>query len=97
MLRRFAVATLRDMPELGMTEDDLRTLAKDKEWADETCLVALASALGVTIHVVASFREEEEATCPYRRYAPPGGAESSCDVFLTYIKPIHYNALDLTP
>ena len=60
-------------------------------WGDELCLQAAAAAFGVVVHVVTA---HDANWC--LAYRPDAGADvgaRSC--FLSYVHPVHYNALGL--
>eukprot|EP00930_Biecheleria_cincta_P083403 TRINITY_DN72987_c0_g1_i1.p1 TRINITY_DN72987_c0_g1~~TRINITY_DN72987_c0_g1_i1.p1 ORF type:complete len:263 (+),score=27.03 TRINITY_DN72987_c0_g1_i1:200-988(+) len=87
----------------------LRDMAKNRTWGDELTLRAVVEAYGCVAHVVTSepanwflvYEPEEDtaafdpkiAVCPRGYQTPPKGKQ----VFLSYVSPIHYNAIVASP
>eukprot|EP00667_Euglena_gracilis_P017573 EG_transcript_18558 len=65
----------------------LEDMAED-EWGDEVTLRACADAFGVVVHVVMS-----AATPWYRTWEPTEAPSPARHVVLSYLSPVHYNAL----
>ena len=70
----------------------LQKMAKARTWGDELTLRAFADCFGVCVHVVTS----TDANW-YLVYSPPEGVAPRKQVFLTYLSPVHYDALSATP
>ena len=71
--------------EFGAYADEM---AHSKTWGDELTLRAVADALGCTVHVVTS----NEANW-YLVYTPADDKPVRKHLFLTYVAPVHYDAL----
>lgn len=86
----------------------LRDMGKNRTWGDELTLRAVVEAYGCVAHVVTSepanwflVYEPEDmsafdssiAVCPKGQQLPPKGKH----VFLSYVSPIHYNAIVANP
>lgn len=65
-------------------------MAHSKTWGDELTLRAVADALRCTVHVVTS----NEANW-YLQYTPANDQPVQKHLFLTYVAPVHYDALAL--
>ena len=76
------------MFEEGELEAYLGRMALNRTWGDELTLRATADCYRVSIHVVTSTVENW-----YLAYEPQGGAAARRNLFLTYISPVHYDAL----
>ena len=75
----------------GELEPYLNTMARARTWGDELTLRAFADCFEVTVHVVAS--TEGSWHHVYSPSALPDGSEPKKHVFLTYLSPVHYDAL----
>lgn len=86
----------------------LRDMGKNRTWGDELTLRAVVEAYGCVAHVVTSepsnwflvYAPEDMsavdstiAVCPRGHQLPPKGKQ----VFLSYVSPIHYNAIVANP
>ena len=69
----------------------LTRMGSDRTWGDELTLRAAADAFGCTIHVITSTDEHW-----HLRYEPEGPTPAKL-LFLTYVSPVHYNAICRTP
>ena len=83
-------------PEL---EAYLREMAQPRAWGDELTLRGAAGAYQCTIHVITSLQGHW-----YLRYAGAGApqqgappAQTGREVFLSYISPVHYDAIEHVP
>ena len=66
----------------------LATMAMPRTWGDELTLRAAADAFGVSVHVITSTE-----TNWYLRYDPSDGSTPKAHAFLTYVSPVHYDAV----
>ena len=78
--------------EEGEFDTFLRRMSSDRTWGDELTLRAAADAFHVTIHVITSTRDNW-----HLRYEPDGPEPPKKTLFLTYISPVHYNAVSRAP
>merc|ERR1719424_1470081 len=102
-VRRDAVAHMRReaeffgaMFEPADFEAYLSDMRRSKTWGDELTLRAVADALGCVVHVVPS--NEANWYLQYVPAAPPTESAEKLEekhVFLTYVAPVHYDALTL--
>ena len=76
------------MFERGEFETYVEDMANPKTWGDELTLRAVADALGCAVHVVTS----NEANW-YLQYTPTDELPVRKHLFLTYVAPVHYDAL----
>ena len=72
----------------GELEPYLEGMGRSRSWGDELTLRAFADAFCVCVHVVAS-----TDTNWHLVYSPPEGTPPKKHVFLTYLSPVHYDAL----
>lgn len=92
-VRRQAVAFMRQHPadfQAFLGEEwsvYLREMGRDGTWGDELTLRALCEALAVVVNVISSDRDHW-----FLRYIPRS-ARPRHECFLTYVAPIHYNAV----
>lgn len=70
----------------------LKTMGRARTWGDELTLRAFADCFTVCVHVVAS-----TDTNWHLVYSPPDGITPRKHVFLTYLSPVHYDALTAVP
>lgn len=73
----------------GEWDTYLADMRKLRTWGDEITLRAVADAFKVHVHLVTSTNENWYLV--YRPSDPPDGAR---EIFLTYVAPIHYNAVE---
>lgn len=73
---------------LGEFETFMRRMSTERTWGDELTLRAAADAFHVTIHVITTERQNW-----HLRYEPEGDKPPNKTIFLTYISPVHYNAI----
>lgn len=73
----------------GELQQYLVKMGQSKNWGDELTLRAVADACDCIIHVLASTKDNW-----YIKYVPSSSSPSK-HLFLTYISPVHYNALTL--
>ena len=66
----------------------LQTMDRSRTWGDELTLRAFADSFSVCVHVVASTDQNWHLV-----YWPPEGMKVRKHVFLTYLSPVHYDAL----
>ncbi|KAK3289288.1 hypothetical protein CYMTET_3276 [Cymbomonas tetramitiformis] len=71
----------------GQFKSYVRNMAQLRTWGDELTLKAICDAYGVTIHVVQSTEDNW-----YLTYTPEEKKDPK-QVFITYLSPVHYNAL----
>mmetsp|Transcript_25089 Transcript_25089/g.34575 ORF Transcript_25089/g.34575 Transcript_25089/m.34575 type:complete len:339 (-) Transcript_25089:57-1073(-) len=67
--------------------DYIDMMSRNRTWGDELVLRAVTDAYGTAIHVVQS--TDENWYLVYR----PDGKKTDKQIFLTYLSPVHYNAL----
>lgn len=83
-------AEYRSLFDEGEWRTYVAQMARDGEWGDELTLKAAADAFQVKIHVVTSTNNNW-----YLMYQPDKtDRKMGRELFLTYIAPIHYNALE---
>ena len=70
----------------------LQTMGRARTWGDELTLRAFADCFGVCVHVVASTDQNWHLV-----YSPPDGVPPKKTCFLTYLSPVHYDALTALP
>ena len=71
----------------------LAAMGRDRTWGDELTLRAVCDSFGVVLYIVQSTQENWLLT-----YEPEGRSSkrrSSKRLFLTYLSPVHYNAITL--
>lgn len=88
----------------GRFKTYLHDMAQDATWGDELTMLAIVEAYGCIAHVITSEPQNwylvyephdtnafdpNNAICPKGHAMPPKGKQ----VFLTYVSPIHYNAV----
>ncbi|KAL3159149.1 hypothetical protein ABBQ32_14134 [Trebouxia sp. C0010 RCD-2024] len=67
----------------------LKEMSQNGTWGDELTLRAICEAYGIVINVITSDQQHW-----FMRYEPEGTQpKKSVEVFVTYIAPIHYNAV----
>ena len=71
----------------GELEEYLRGMREAKAWGDELTLRAFADCYQVSVHVITSTDSHW-----YMEYVPQGGVAKK-HIFLTYLSPVHYDAL----
>ena len=98
-MRRDVIAHMRQeerffsaMFDEGAFGDYLEQMARAKTWGDELSLRAFADAFQVCVHVVTS-----TDGAWHLQYSPAEGVPPRKHVFLTYLSPVHYDALTATP
>lgn len=71
------------------TETYINDMSRSGTWGDELTLRAMSDALGVVINVITSEKKHW-----YIQYWPTDEIKETSDVFVTYISPVHYNAIN---
>lgn len=93
-VRRKAVQYLREHQSdfeafLGDDFDGwLSEMCQNESWGDELTLRAVCEAYGIVINVITSDQQHW-----FMRYEPQAQPKKAFEVFVTYIAPIHYNAV----
>lgn len=93
-VRRKAVQYMRDHRSdfEAFVGDDmdgwLKEMSQHESWGDELTLRALCEAYGIVINVITSDQQHW-----FMRYEPEAQPKKAAEVFITYIAPIHYNAV----
>ncbi|KAK9806216.1 hypothetical protein WJX72_005737 [[Myrmecia] bisecta] len=68
-------------------QEYVRNMAKDGSWGDELTLRAISDSYGIVVNVITSDQHNW-----FMRYKPDT-LQLSLEIFLTYIAPVHYNAI----
>ena len=108
-LRSIAVAWMHShsssfSPYIGSETDwttYMRGMARTKTWADELTLRALCDALGVTIHIITSTKDNWHLLYTPQQHLHQDNVQEESNytsshrrhAFLSYISPVHYNAV----
>ncbi|KAL0048207.1 hypothetical protein WJX82_009891 [Trebouxia sp. C0006] len=93
-IRRKAILYLREHRSdfeafLGDDYDNwVKEMSRQESWGDELTLRAICEAYGIVINVITSDQQHW-----FMRYEPEVQPKKNVEVFVTYIAPIHYNAV----
>mmetsp|Transcript_84561 Transcript_84561/g.213250 ORF Transcript_84561/g.213250 Transcript_84561/m.213250 type:complete len:385 (+) Transcript_84561:76-1230(+) len=71
-------------------DEEIQRFGRDGVWGEEVTLAAAAHAFGIKVHVITSSIGENW----HLEYSFGGVSELGREVFLTYLAPLHYNALE---
>eukprot|EP00918_Siedleckia_nematoides_P000445 GHVU01001113.1.p1 GENE.GHVU01001113.1~~GHVU01001113.1.p1 ORF type:complete len:254 (-),score=57.57 GHVU01001113.1:199-960(-) len=80
-------------------DEYLSDMASDGTWGDEICVKAISDCFKCTIHLITSnhdnWRLRYEPSIPGEEAAAAAAAVKHHHIFMTYIAPIHYDAIGL--